>query len=110
MLERERHAATIDMLEKLAAVAGRLEIGFYTSLSTGALCDIVLTLAVQPPDVEINITEGTRAMLMLLLNRSSLNVVLVLGELVYGLCACEPLVGPDHDRVGKLCIVASRPR
>ncbi len=41
--------------------AGRLEIGFYTSLSSGALRDTSLAVASEHPAVEINIIEGARA-------------------------------------------------
>jgi DNA-binding transcriptional LysR family regulator len=60
--------------------AGRLEIGFYTSLSTGALRDTVLAFAGQHPDVEVNIIEGARASLMALLDRGTIDIVVVLGE------------------------------
>jgi DNA-binding transcriptional LysR family regulator len=60
--------------------AGRLEIGFYTSLSTGALRDTVLTFASQHPDVEVNIIEGARASLIPLLDRGAIDIVVVLGE------------------------------
>ena len=63
--------------------AGRLEIGFYTSLSTGALRDTVLTFAGQHPDVEVNIVEGARASLMALLDRGTIDIVVVLGEPAY---------------------------
>ncbi len=63
--------------------AGRLEIGFYTSLSTGALRDTVLTFAGQHPDVEVNIIEGARASLMALLDRGTIDIVVVLGEPAY---------------------------
>jgi DNA-binding transcriptional LysR family regulator len=60
--------------------AGRLEIGFYTSLSTGALRDTLLTFANQHPDVEVNIIEGARASLIPLLDRGAIDIVVVLGE------------------------------
>jgi DNA-binding transcriptional LysR family regulator len=60
--------------------AGRLEIGFYTSLSTGALRDTVITFANRHAQVEINITEGARASLIALLDRGAIDIVAVLGE------------------------------
>ena len=63
--------------------AGRLEIGFYTSLSTGALRDTVLTFANQHPQVEVNIIEGARASLIPLLDRGAIDTVVVLGEPAY---------------------------
>ncbi len=62
---------------------GRLEIGFYTSLSTGALRDIVLTFANGHPDVEVDIVEGTRASLMARLDRGAIDIVVALGEPIY---------------------------
>src|SRR6202012_3716839 len=47
--------------------AGRLEIGFYTSLSTGALRDIILAFVHEHPDVEFNLVEGSRESLIALL-------------------------------------------
>lgn len=63
--------------------AGRLEIGFYTSLSTGALRDTVLTFANQHAQVEVNIIEGSRASLIPLLDRGAIDIVVVLGEPAY---------------------------
>jgi DNA-binding transcriptional LysR family regulator len=60
--------------------AGRLEIGFYTSLSTGSLRDIVLTFVKQHPDVEVNLVQGARAALIPLLDRGAIDIVVVLGE------------------------------
>ena len=63
--------------------AGRLEIGFYTSLSAGALRDTLLTFVKQHPDVEINVVEDARALLIPLLDRGAIDVVVVLGESAY---------------------------
>ena len=63
--------------------AGRLEIGFYTSLSTGALRDTVLTFANQHSQLEVNITEGARATLIPLLDRGAIDIVVMLGEPAY---------------------------
>lgn len=66
-----------------AGDAGRLEIGFYTSLSTGALRDTLLTFVKQHPDVEINVVEDARASLIPLLDRGAIDIVVVLGEPSY---------------------------
>ena len=63
--------------------AGRLEIGFYTSLSAGALRDTLLTFVKQHPDVELNVVEDARASLIPLLDRGAIDIVVVLGEPVY---------------------------
>lgn len=60
--------------------AGRLEIGFYTSLSTGALRDVILSFVSQHPDVEINLNESSRASLIAHLDRGAVDVVVLLGE------------------------------
>ncbi len=63
--------------------AGRLEIGFYTSLSAGALRDTLLTFVKQHPDVEINVVESARVSLIPLLDRGAIDIVVVLGEPTY---------------------------
>jgi DNA-binding transcriptional LysR family regulator len=63
--------------------AGRLEIGFYTSLSTGALRDIILAFVNLHPDVEVNLIEGVRASLIPLLERGAIDIVVLLGEPAY---------------------------
>ena len=63
--------------------AGRLEIGFYTSLSTGALRDMILTFASGYPDVEINLVEDTRASLIARLDRGAIDIVVTPGEPTY---------------------------
>jgi DNA-binding transcriptional LysR family regulator len=63
--------------------AGRLEIGFYTSLSSGALRDTLLTFVKQHPDVEVNVVEDARASLIPLLDRGAIDIVAVLGEPAY---------------------------
>lgn len=59
---------------------GRLDIGFYTSLSAGALRNTLLTFANEHAQVEINVTEGARAELFPLLDRGTIDIVVVLGE------------------------------
>lgn len=63
--------------------AGRLEIGFYTSLSIGALRDSLLTFVKQHPDVEVNVVEDARASLIAQLDRGAIDIVVVLGEPAY---------------------------
>lgn len=61
--------------------AGRLEIGFYTSFSAGALRDTILAFANQNSEVDVNIIEAaTRASLIAQLDRGSVDIVVVLGE------------------------------
>ena len=67
--------------------AGRLEVGFYTSLSAGSLRDVLLTFANQHAQVEVNITEDARASLIPLLDRGIFDIVVVLGEPAYTDCA-----------------------
>lgn len=63
--------------------AGRLEIGFYTSLSTGALRDTIFTFAEQHAQVDVNVTEDARAALIPLLDRGMIDIVVLLGEPAY---------------------------
>lgn len=63
--------------------AGRLEIGFYTSLSSGALRDTLLTFVKQHPGVEVNVVEDARASLIGLLDRGVIDIIVVLGEPAY---------------------------
>ena len=63
--------------------AGRLEVGFYTSLSIGALRDTLLTFVKQHPNVEVNFVEDARASLIPLLDRGAIDIVVVLGEPTY---------------------------
>jgi DNA-binding transcriptional LysR family regulator len=59
---------------------GRLEIGFYTSLSAGALRDTILSFASAHPNVEINLNAHPRESLIQLLDRGSIDIAIVLGE------------------------------
>lgn len=59
---------------------GRLEVGFYTSLSTGSLRDTILAFAEQHANVDVNIVEDAREMLVPLLDRGSIDIVIALGE------------------------------
>ena len=88
VVSARRVLAELDAMESRAKAgqrgdAGRLEIGFYTSLSTGALRDTILTFANRHPDVEVNIVEGARAFLIALLDRGAIDIVVVLGDFVY---------------------------
>lgn len=62
--------------------AGRLEIGFYTSLA-GSLRDVVFAFAEQHSRVDVNATEESRSALIPLLDRGAIDVVVVLGEPSY---------------------------
>lgn len=80
-----RVLAELELMENRARAgkrgeAGRLEIGFYTSLSTGALRDTIFTFAGQHAQVEVNVTEDARATLIPLLDRGVIDIVVVLGE------------------------------
>lgn len=75
---------------------GRLGIGFYTSLSTGALRDALLTFVSEHPDVDVDIVECTRASLIPLLDRGAIDVVIVLGEPA---CADYANIGLWSERI-----------
>lgn len=79
----EMEAMEIRAREGSHGDAGRLEIGFYTSLSTGALRDTILTFANLHSQVDVNIVEGARASLISLLDRGAIDIVIVLGEPSY---------------------------
>lgn len=59
--------------------AGQLRIGFYTALA-GPLRDTVFAFAKQHPQVDLNIIEDNRVTLIPLLDRGSVDIVMVLGE------------------------------
>ena len=63
---------------------GRLEIGFYTSLSTGLLRESILSFAAQHPAVEINLIESARSSLVSRLDRRAIDIIIVLGEPCHG--------------------------
>jgi DNA-binding transcriptional LysR family regulator len=80
-----RVLAELELMENRARAgkrgeAGRLEIGFYTSLSTGTLRDTIFTFAEQHAQVDVNLTEDARATLIPLLDRGVIDIVVVLGE------------------------------
>ena len=83
-----RVLAELELMENRARAgkhgeAGRLEIGFYTSLSTGALRDTIFTFADQHSQLDVNVTEDARAMLIPLLDRGVIDIVVLLGESAY---------------------------
>lgn len=59
---------------------GRLEIGLYTSLSTGPLRDVILSFIAGHPDVEVNLNESSRTSLIADLDRGAVDVTVLLGE------------------------------
>lgn len=60
--------------------AGRLAIGYYTSLSSGALRETLLAFVTQHPGVEVNLAENSRASLISMLDRGAIDIIIVLGE------------------------------
>lgn len=83
-----RVLADLELMENRARAgkrgeAGRLEIGFYTSLSTGPLRDTIFTFAEQHVQVDVNVTEDARATLIPLLARGVIDIVVVLGDPTY---------------------------
>jgi DNA-binding transcriptional LysR family regulator len=59
---------------------GRIDIGFYTSLSTGPLRDKILQFTSQHPGVEVNFIEESRRSLIALLDRGAIDIIFALGE------------------------------
>lgn len=62
--------------------AGRLEIGFYTSLS-GPLRECVIAFNRKYDQVDVNIIEDNRSVLVSLLDRGAIDIVITLGERNY---------------------------
>ena len=60
--------------------AGRLAIGFYTSLSAGNLRAILIEYAKRFPQVEIGMIEGSRTRLDTALRNGAIDVAIVTGE------------------------------
>jgi DNA-binding transcriptional LysR family regulator len=80
-----RVLAELENMQNLASAgkrgdAGRLEIGFHTSLSIGMLRDVILTFARKHPQVEVDIIEANRLSLVSLLDRGAIDIIIVLGE------------------------------
>jgi DNA-binding transcriptional LysR family regulator len=63
-----------------AGNAGRLDLGFYTSLSSGALAETLCGFAEQHAKVDINAMEDARSTLIPLLDRGAIDIAVVLGE------------------------------
>jgi DNA-binding transcriptional LysR family regulator len=63
--------------------AGRLEVGLYTSLSAGFLRESILAFIQQFAQIDVNIVEDGRAMLIPLLDRGAIDIVIALGEPTY---------------------------
>lgn len=59
---------------------GRLDIGHYTSLSSGPLPETVVAFATLHPLVEVNLHGHSRAELLSLLDRGSIDIAIMLGE------------------------------
>lgn len=70
---------------------GQLGIGFYTSLSTGALREVLRSFANSHPDVEIDLNASSRSDIVSLLDRGAIDVAIVLGERTRQDCAYMPL-------------------
>lgn len=78
----------LDSMQSLAkaggfGTAGRLEIGLYTSLTSGALCESLCDFARQHAGIDINVVEEDRSRLFSLLDRGGIDLAVVLGELRY---------------------------
>lgn len=88
VMSARRIISELDTMHVLAKAgidgdAGRLEIGFYTSLSTGVLGDAVFAFASDHPDVDVNITQAGRASLIQGLDWGALDIAFVLGDPLY---------------------------
>ncbi len=84
----KRVLAELDSMESRAKAAkvgnaGRLALGFYTSLSSGALADTLCAFTEQHAKVDINAMEAARSKLIPLLDRGVIDVAIVLGEPVH---------------------------
>ncbi len=60
--------------------AGRLTIGFYTSLSAGNLRATLLDYTQRFPQIEVGMTESSRARLVTALRNGALDIAIVTGE------------------------------
>lgn len=60
--------------------AGQLDIGHYTSLSTGPLRDAIEMFTTLRPLVDVNLNAHSRTDLLSLLDRGSIDVAIMLGE------------------------------
>lgn len=80
-----RVLAELDSMERRAVAtskgdAGRLDIGLYTSLSTGPLREKILQFTSRYPGVEVNPIEDSRRNLVALLERGAIDIIVTLGE------------------------------
>ncbi|MET3579901.1 DNA-binding transcriptional LysR family regulator [Mesorhizobium robiniae] len=86
ILRTSRHL--VDGLEHMVASAkavgrgeaGRLAIGFYTSLSAGNLCASLMELARRLPQLEIRVVEAARTNLFAGLEHGQLDIAIMTGE------------------------------
>jgi DNA-binding transcriptional LysR family regulator len=60
--------------------AGRLAIGFYTSLSAGNLRAILIDYAQRFPQIEVGVIEGSRTRLTTALRNGAIDVAIITGE------------------------------
>lgn len=59
---------------------GRLDIGLYTSLSTGPLRDAIVAFVTSHPLVDVNLNTHARSDLLSLLDRGMIDIAIMLGE------------------------------
>lgn len=71
--------------------AGRLAIGFYTSLSAGNLRATVVDLRLRFPQILFGMVERSGMLLVTALRNGALDVAIVTGELPFPGCQCMPL-------------------
>src|SRR6266702_443516 len=60
--------------------AGRLTIGFYTSLAAGNLRATLVDYARRVPEIELGMIEGSRARLVTALRNAAIDIAIVTGE------------------------------
>lgn len=78
----------VDSMQSLAkgggsGTAGRFKIGLYTSLISGELGESLCDFAKEHQGIDINVIEDDRSELFAMLERGSIDVAVVLGELRY---------------------------
>ena len=71
--------------------AGRLTIGFYTSLTTGNLRATLVDYARRFPEIELGMVEGSRRRLLTALRNGAVDVAIVTGETPFSENKCMPL-------------------
>lgn len=67
--------------------AGRLQVGFYTSLSAGALREVLFTFAQKFKDIDVNLIEAGRSSLLARLDRGNVDMAILLEQPSYQNCA-----------------------